>query len=166
MYDQAIATSGPLTGVLGPLREETRQHAIALAALMSAVAPAISAGPSPSGVPMPPPSGAATPTATATEAPTERRPERLGERSTIGFRVRTPVFACVRRTTAVGIGLAARRFDASRVDRRREDSPGQRDDGLHDRAGRPGGRARVDRRMPGHPRGGVGMIIRAVRSSA
>jgi hypothetical protein len=64
MYDQAIATSAPLTGLLGPLREETRQHAIALAALMSAVAPSISAGPSPSGVPMPPPSGAASPTAT------------------------------------------------------------------------------------------------------
>jgi hypothetical protein len=66
MYDQAIATSAPLVGLLGPLREETRQHAVALAALMSAVAPSISAGPSPSGVPMPPPSGAATPTVTPT----------------------------------------------------------------------------------------------------
>jgi hypothetical protein len=66
IYDQAIATSGPLTGILGPLREETRQHAIALASLMRAVAPQISAGPSPSGVPMPPPSGVAAPTATST----------------------------------------------------------------------------------------------------
>ncbi len=62
MYDQAIAASAPRTGILGPLREQTRQHAVALAALMGAVAPSIPAGPDPSGVPMPPPSGPATAT--------------------------------------------------------------------------------------------------------
>jgi hypothetical protein len=71
MYDGAIAANGPIIGLLGPLREETRQHAVALAALMNAVAPQISAGPSPNGVPMPPTPGPspATPTS-ATPSPT------------------------------------------------------------------------------------------------
>lgn len=53
-YDQAIAANTTLTGFFGPLREQTRQHAIALAALMNAAGPPIAVGPSPSGVPMPP----------------------------------------------------------------------------------------------------------------
>jgi hypothetical protein len=44
-YDQAIGTNPELAPALGQLREEHRQHAIALAGLMGAVHPAISAGP-------------------------------------------------------------------------------------------------------------------------
>ena len=88
-YDQAIAGNATITGLLGPLREETRQHAIAIAALMGAATPPIAAGPSPSGVPVPtgsagvpvhpaatsPPASSApppvpTPTSDATRLPT------------------------------------------------------------------------------------------------
>jgi hypothetical protein len=49
LYDQTTATA-PLLGTLtGPLREEHRQHAIALASLMGIAAPAISAGPAAAG---------------------------------------------------------------------------------------------------------------------
>jgi hypothetical protein len=52
-YDTAIANNPALAGLLGPLREDHRQHAVALAALMSIAAPAVSPGPNAAGTPMP-----------------------------------------------------------------------------------------------------------------
>lgn len=56
-YDQAIASTPAILGTAGPLREDHRQHAIALAALIGIAAPAISVGPGAtpvSGPPSPP----------------------------------------------------------------------------------------------------------------
>ncbi len=68
-YDQAMITVPALVGTAGPLREEHRQHLIALAALIGIAAPAIPAGPglrppstspsSPAGPGAPTPSGTA-----------------------------------------------------------------------------------------------------------
>jgi hypothetical protein len=66
-YDAALTSAPALVALLGPLREEHRQHLIALASLIGLAMPAVSTGPNPSGVPLPPPhptaggSSAATP---------------------------------------------------------------------------------------------------------
>ena len=52
-YDQAMAANPALVALAGPLREEHRRHAVAIAALIGIAAPAISAGPSPNGLPLP-----------------------------------------------------------------------------------------------------------------
>lgn len=50
-YDQAIAASPALTRLLGPMRDDHRQHAVAIASLVGAPDPHIPAGVNPSGVP-------------------------------------------------------------------------------------------------------------------
>ena len=54
LYDQNIAAYPALAALIGPLREDHRQHAIAIASLMRIVAPAVSIGPDAGGLPMPP----------------------------------------------------------------------------------------------------------------
>lgn len=70
-YDTAITNNPALVTLLGPLRDDHRQHVVALAALMGIAAPAISPGPNPSGAPMPP---IPTPTAASTVAPSSGPP--------------------------------------------------------------------------------------------
>jgi hypothetical protein len=53
-YDKAIAANPSLLHLIAPMREDHRQHAVALAALMGIATPAITVGPDPSGTPMPP----------------------------------------------------------------------------------------------------------------
>ncbi|HEY2792759.1 MAG TPA: hypothetical protein VGJ28_10395 [Micromonosporaceae bacterium] len=53
-YDQSIATAPALAPLAAPLREEHRQHATALAALMDIAAPRVSAAPNAAGRAMPP----------------------------------------------------------------------------------------------------------------
>jgi hypothetical protein len=53
-YDRTTATTPQLGILTEPLREDHRQHAIALAALMGIAAPSISASPGVGGRPMPP----------------------------------------------------------------------------------------------------------------
>jgi hypothetical protein len=75
-YDRALTAAPVLVALLGPLREEHRQHLIALASLIGLATPAVSPGPNPTGLPLAPPhpSGAVspgtTPTAT-TPSPTQ-----------------------------------------------------------------------------------------------
>lgn len=57
-YDAALTGMPSLAAVLGPLREEHRQHLTALASLIGLPTPTISAGPNQSGIPFSPPSGA------------------------------------------------------------------------------------------------------------
>jgi hypothetical protein len=52
-YDTAIASNPALAALAGPLREENREHAVALAALMSIATPEVTPGPNASGTPMP-----------------------------------------------------------------------------------------------------------------
>ena len=61
-YDQSMATVPGLINLLGPLREDHRQHANALASLMGIATPAITAGPMPSASTpaAPPPSASLT----------------------------------------------------------------------------------------------------------
>jgi hypothetical protein len=77
-YDRALASAPALVELLGPLREEHRQHLIALASLIGLAMPAVSAGPHPSGIPLPPPhptaSGSAPGTTTPTTMPTTASP--------------------------------------------------------------------------------------------
>ena len=54
-YDNAIAQAPELVAVLGALREEHRQHLIALASLIGLAAPAVSAGPDTTGSTTAPP---------------------------------------------------------------------------------------------------------------
>jgi hypothetical protein len=54
-YDRALASAPELVDLLGPLREEHRQHLIALASMIGLAMPAVSTGPHPSGIPLPPP---------------------------------------------------------------------------------------------------------------
>jgi len=74
-YDAALTSSPALVALLGPLREEHRQHLTALASLIGLAMPAVSPGPNPSGVPLPPPhptaggSSAAAPPASPTPGP-------------------------------------------------------------------------------------------------
>lgn len=56
-YDQAMVATPALVPLAGQLREEHRQHAVALAALIGIAAPSISPGPAPSGA-VPPTPGA------------------------------------------------------------------------------------------------------------
>ncbi len=62
-YDRALASAPALAELLGPLREEHRQHLIALASLIGLAMPAVSPGPHPSGIPLPPahPAASASP---------------------------------------------------------------------------------------------------------
>ena len=60
-YDRALASSPALAELLGALREEHRQHLIALASLIGLAMPAESTGPHPSGIPLPPPHPTASP---------------------------------------------------------------------------------------------------------
>jgi len=64
-YDRALASAPALVELLGPLREEHRQHLIALASLIGLAMPAVSAGPHPSGIPLPPPHPTVPPSTTA-----------------------------------------------------------------------------------------------------
>jgi hypothetical protein len=74
-YDTAITNNPTLVGLLGPLRDEHRQHAVALAALMGIAAPAVSPGPNSSGTPMPPaPSPAASTASGSPSAPVSGPP--------------------------------------------------------------------------------------------
>ena len=59
-YDRALASAPALAELLGPLREEHRQHLIALASLIGLAMPAVSPGPHPSGISLPPPHPAAS----------------------------------------------------------------------------------------------------------
>ena len=60
-YDQSMATVPDLINLLGPLREDHRQHANALASLLGIATPAITAGPMPSAsTPAAPPSASLT----------------------------------------------------------------------------------------------------------
>jgi hypothetical protein len=65
-YDEALATSPELAPLLGALREETRQHLVALASLIGLAAPAVSPGPDTSGSTTAPP---ANPTPVASNGP-------------------------------------------------------------------------------------------------
>jgi hypothetical protein len=67
-YDRALASAPALVELLGPLREEHRQHLIALASLIGLAMPAVSAGPHPSGIPLPPPHPTTTPLTKPTTA--------------------------------------------------------------------------------------------------
>jgi len=60
-YDSALTDAPALAGTLGPLREEHRQHLIALASLLGIPAPAISAAADASGIPLPSGSGSTAP---------------------------------------------------------------------------------------------------------
>ncbi|HEY9482099.1 MAG TPA: hypothetical protein VIR00_04000, partial [Micromonosporaceae bacterium] len=62
-YDRALASAPALVELLGPLREEHRQHLIALASLIGLAMPAVSPGPHPNGIPLPPPHPTASPSA-------------------------------------------------------------------------------------------------------
>ncbi len=73
-YDTAIANNPLLIGLLGPLRDDHRQHAIALAALMGIAAPTVSLGANPSGTPMPPMPSASAPPSGVPSGPTSGRP--------------------------------------------------------------------------------------------
>jgi hypothetical protein len=61
-YDRAIAAVPSLTDLLGPLREEHRQHLIALASMIGLASPSIAPGPDPRGIPLPALTAAAIPT--------------------------------------------------------------------------------------------------------
>ena len=60
-YDSALTDAPALAGTLGPLREEHRQHLIALASLLGIPAPAISAAADASGIPLPSGRGSTAP---------------------------------------------------------------------------------------------------------
>jgi len=63
-YDQALAASPTLARLLGPMRDDHRQHAVAIAALVGSPDPKIPVGVNPSGIPLggPPPPSSASPT--------------------------------------------------------------------------------------------------------
>jgi hypothetical protein len=71
-YDKAIAANPTLVHLIAPMREDHRQHAVALAALMGIADPGITPGPDPSGAPMPartvPPRPVTIPSAVGTAA--------------------------------------------------------------------------------------------------
>jgi hypothetical protein len=69
-YDRALTAAPALVALLGPLREEHRQHLIALASLIGLATPAVSPGPNPTGVPLPPPHPSATGSTATTPATT------------------------------------------------------------------------------------------------
>ena len=51
-YDQAIAASPMLARLLGPMRDDHRQHAVAIASLVGSPDPKIPVGVNPSGIPV------------------------------------------------------------------------------------------------------------------
>jgi hypothetical protein len=73
-YDRALASAAELVDLLGPLREEHRQHLIALASLIGLAMPAVSAGPHPSGIPLPPPHPTETPSLPSPTSPSSTNP--------------------------------------------------------------------------------------------
>lgn len=73
-YDRALASAPELVDLLGPLREEHRQHLIALASLIGLAMPVVSPGPHPSGIPLPPPLPAASPSVPSSTNPTAGSP--------------------------------------------------------------------------------------------
>jgi hypothetical protein len=83
-YDQTLTATPALASLIGPLRDEHRQHAVALASLMGAVAPVIAPGLDPSGTPMPPlsPASSGSPGSSATpgstDSPASPAPPSLG----------------------------------------------------------------------------------------
>lgn len=69
-YDQALVAMPTLVGLLGPLREEHRQHLTALASLVGLPTPSVTVGPNPSGVPLPgAPSSTGSPVGPAPSSP-------------------------------------------------------------------------------------------------
>jgi hypothetical protein len=83
-YDGAMAAAPALAGVLGPLREEHRQHLIALASLINIPAPTISATANASGVPLPSGPGSTppvhpTPSGTSPQGPSSVGPTGAGQ---------------------------------------------------------------------------------------
>jgi hypothetical protein len=73
-YDETLAAAPALLGLLGPLREEHRQHLIALASLIGLAMPAVSPGPHPSGIPLPPPHPTDSGSPSATNSSTTTSP--------------------------------------------------------------------------------------------
>jgi hypothetical protein len=74
-YDLALAASPTLARILGPMREDHRQHAVAIASLVGSPDPRIPAGINPSGIPLggtpPPADPSAPPTPSSTVAPVD-----------------------------------------------------------------------------------------------
>lgn len=68
-YDQAIAAAGDLAPALGQLRDEQRQHALAIAGLMGTVKPSISAAPNASGASISPSEAATAKAGKSSPAP-------------------------------------------------------------------------------------------------
>lgn len=68
-YDQAINASPEIAVPLGQLRDEHRQHALALAGLMGTVKPSISPAPNPSGASVSPSQSVTTPSTSASPQP-------------------------------------------------------------------------------------------------
>ncbi|HZD98415.1 MAG TPA: twin-arginine translocation signal domain-containing protein [Micromonosporaceae bacterium] len=73
-YDRALSDAPALVELFGPLREEHRQHLIALASLIGLAMPAISPGPHPSGIPLPPPHPTVSASSPATGSSTTASP--------------------------------------------------------------------------------------------
>lgn len=73
-YDRTLASAPELVDLLGPLREEHRQHLIALASLIGLAMPAVSTGPHPSGIPLPPPNPTESPSLPSSTNPAATSP--------------------------------------------------------------------------------------------
>jgi hypothetical protein len=83
-YDSAMAAAPAIAGLLGPLREEHRQHLIALASLINIPVPTISAAADASGVPLPSGPGSTqpvhpTPSGTSPQGPSSIGPTGAGQ---------------------------------------------------------------------------------------